>query len=211
MDFVAALSECWWLGHECTPNWDAWGATFALTGVGATIALGIFTYRLGVAARNASMAALEISQESHRTQELDRKREAAFVMHFLHGEFVWTAARIRRFYECLGSEVEVTGDLDKSQREKFTEMVRMLEMRQTQSLMSRLHVLDDPHGAMLARVLGQARLFHKAFEKFADPAYEPDIQFNLDGFRAKGPRLEDDLKTLAKASKVHTPEDQDAN
>ncbi|WP_312705034.1 hypothetical protein [Stenotrophomonas lactitubi] len=34
MDFVDALSECWWLGESCVPRWEAWAA---LGGIAAAI------------------------------------------------------------------------------------------------------------------------------------------------------------------------------
>lgn len=202
MEFWKALSECWWLGDQCVPVWDGWAATIAFVGVLATVGLGIVTYLLGVAAKNASQAALHISEENHRLQEKDRRREEIVILQFLRGEFVWTAARIQRFCETLVNDEGGTDDLDDEQREKLAEMVRLLEMPETQSLMSRFHVLDDANGMLLAKVLGDARALYRAFAKFIDPTFEPKIHLSLRGFQEEAGELSANLKKLAEISRA---------
>lgn len=199
MEFVKALSQCWWLGNQCVPDWTGWATAIACVGVIATVGLGLATYGLGVAAKNASHAALAISEKSDQLQDDDRSREAAVILQFLRAEFVWTASRISAFHKCLDGE-ESTCELDKSQRKKLSEMVRMLEMPETQSLMSRLHVLGDADARLVAAVLGDARLYCRLFDGFTDPDFNPDISSSLTGFTEKAPGIEQNLRKLAASS-----------
>ncbi len=64
MSMLDGVSQCWWLGSRCIPDWDGWSVAVASIGVLATVALGLATYRLGVAAKNATQAALEISEKT---------------------------------------------------------------------------------------------------------------------------------------------------
>ncbi|MBH1830961.1 hypothetical protein I5W42_05720 [Stenotrophomonas maltophilia] len=202
MSMLDGVSQCWWLGSRCIPDWDGWSVAVASIGVLATVALGLATYRLGVAAKNATQAALEISEKNHRLQESDRQREAAVILQFLRGEFIWTAARIERFCETLTNDEVGTDELDEAQREKLAEMVGFLEMPETQSVISRLHVLDDVNGMLLARVLGDARALYRAFAKFVDPGFEPLMHLTLRGFKKDAGRLVADLRELAEASRT---------
>lgn len=199
MEFLMSLSQCWWLGNQCVPDWDGWATATACIGVVATVGLGVATYRLGVAAKNASHAALAISEKSDQLQDDDRSREAAVILQFLRAEFVWTASRIRTFHSCLDGE-ESTSDLDKSQRKKLSDMVRMLEMPETQSLISRLHVLEDADARLVAEVLGDARLYCRLFDGFTDPDFDPEISSSLTGFIEKAPGIEQNLRTLVASS-----------
>jgi len=205
MSMLDGVSQCWWLGKQCVADWDGWGAAVAFLGVVATSVLGFFTYRLGVAAKNASQDALAISEANHKIQESDRQREARVILQFLRGEFIWTAARIERFCETLEAEQIGTDSLDDSQRMKLAEMVRFLEMPETQSLMSRLHVLDDANGMLLARVLGDSRAHYRAFAKFIDPAFDPPVHMYLGGFKADALQLSEDLRRLAGVSIAQRP------
>lgn len=201
MEFLNALSHCWWLGNRCVPVWEGWSVAVASVGVLATVALGVATYRLGVAAKNATQAALDISEQNHRLQESDRRREAAVILQFLRGEFIWTAARVERFRETLTHDHAGTDDLDVTQRMKLAEMVGFLAMPETQSVISRLHVLDDVNGMLLARVLGDARALYRAFAKFVDPDFEPLMHLTLRGFTEDADKLVVDLRRLAEVSR----------
>lgn len=202
MEFLNTLSQCWWLGSLCVPVWEGWSVAVASIGVLATVALGVATYRLGVAAKNATQAALDISEQNHRLQESDRRREATVILQFLRGEFIWTAARIERFCETLTNDETGTDDLDETQRKKLAEMVGFLEMPETQSVISRLHVLDDANGMLLARVLGDARALYRAFAKFIDPEFEPLMHLTLRGFTEDADKLVADLRKLAEVSQT---------
>ncbi|WP_322547763.1 hypothetical protein [Stenotrophomonas geniculata] len=44
MEFVDALSECWWLGESCVPRWEAWAALGGIAAAIGSLAAATATY-----------------------------------------------------------------------------------------------------------------------------------------------------------------------
>lgn len=209
MQWSDGVFRCSPLGiDDCVVWWDAVAAIGSIIGVVATVILGVFTYRLGVAANRASKMALRLSENADAVRARDRQREADVIMQFLRSEFAWTANNIQAFLRLLRPNEVTTWGFSEEQKAALMEMLPSLQMMETQSQLPRLHVLSDEHLKVLAKVLSQCRMFFRFLERFSDPEeFDRGMPAGLEGFIEEGPKIVDHLRWLVReANKLRLSE-----
>lgn len=152
MDFLNALSECWWLGQQCVPSWNAWAGFGALASVATTGILGMFTYRLGKAANRASDLAVELAANEYKRQEQRDSREQVLVLMQIAGEITTNRKKVLEIIEHLsavGSQAYLM--VSREYRADLLANLKKISFPLTADVTDRLHYLDSLVGATLVR------------------------------------------------------------
>ncbi|WP_459048019.1 hypothetical protein [Stenotrophomonas sp. PSU_St99] len=154
MEFLDALSSCWFLGKTCKPEWNAWAVGVAALGIAATVFLGVMTLRLGKAANRATAAALALAQAEAKAREVAESNERQLILASITAEVSLAESKAGRAVEALeawGWE-NFAGDAYK-QRWAF-EGMRVFLFPVCESFKDRLHLLGQPLASRLVRAIG---------------------------------------------------------
>ncbi|MDQ4681406.1 hypothetical protein [Stenotrophomonas maltophilia group sp. RNC7] len=159
----SGMSPCMTPGlGDCVVWWDAFAAVGAIGAVIATVVLGVFTYRLGVAANNASDAALKLAADEEKRQKTREGREKTLVLVQINGEVTDNQKELadihRRLDGPLADELFVTDDIF---RQAMLDRLTKVEFPITNQLVDRLHYLDDPIGPALVRCVAMLRSLNR--------------------------------------------------
>lgn len=153
MEFLDALSNCWWLGKHCVPEWDAWAASAAFAAVVATVILGVVTYRLGKAANRATALAADIALHQVKREEFRSETEELLVLVQVTGEVSINQHKASTLLKHLdgGGLGEVHFVRNEEFRRDIFSQVESLRFPLTEVVTERLHFVDRKIAARLIR------------------------------------------------------------
>ncbi|WP_285315390.1 hypothetical protein [Stenotrophomonas maltophilia] len=163
MDFIDALSPCWFLSASCAPKWDAWSvAVAALAGLvallafGASVFLGVMTLRLGEAANRATAAALTVAEAEATARRTAEQDERLLILIWITHEVSIVDARAKRVLDGLDAGWNKFSS-DGVLRAWTFEGMRQFGFPVCTSFKDRLHLLGQPLAGKLARAMGMGR------------------------------------------------------
>ncbi|MFL0351642.1 hypothetical protein ACEU0E_002754 [Stenotrophomonas lactitubi] len=170
MDFLDALSPCWFLSESCVPKWDAWSVAVAAVAVvvalaafGASVFLGWMTLKLGEAANRATAAALTVAEDEAKARRKTELDERLLILVWITEEVSTAERRAKRAVV----EIERRGWADFRQdtalRKWAFEGMRQFGFPVCNRFQDRLHVLGQPLASKLVRAMGMGR----SLESFA--------------------------------------------
>lgn len=196
MEFLDALSSCWFLGKTCKPEWNAWAVGVAALGIAATVFLGAMTLRLGKAANRATAAALALAEAEAIARAVAESNERQLILASITGEVSLAeskAGRAVKALEAWGWEGFAV-DVDK-QRWAF-EGMRVFLFPVCESFQDRLHLLGQQLGSRLVRAIGFGRTLNSFEFDYVNSAIEDrPLHFNLMIVRLKA--IEQDLGAVS--------------
>jgi hypothetical protein len=147
---------------DCVVWWDAIAAVGAIGAVVATVVLGVFTYRLGVAANNASDAAVKLAADEEKRQKTREGREKTLVLVQINGEVTDNQKEFADIHKLLdGSLADKLFLTDSVFRHAVLDRLKKVDFPITNQLVDRLHYLDDPIGPALVRCVAMLRSLNR--------------------------------------------------
>ncbi len=166
MDFLEALSVCWWLGKECVPKWEAWAAIAGIAAVVTTGILGVVTYRLGKAANRASNLAVALAGRQAKEQEFRGHTERLLVLLQIAGEVISNAGFLQELVQQLSDEAsEAYFVVNAEYRGEVVRDLAQISFPVSAGLMDRLHYLDRGTSSRLVRAIALLRTISESFSK----------------------------------------------
>jgi len=169
MDFLEALSVCWWLGQECVPKWEAWAAVAGIAAVVTTGSLGVLTYRLGKAANRASNLAVALAGRQAKDQEFRGHTERLLVLLQVAAEVITNANYLQEIMQLLSEEgSEAYFVVNAEYRGDVARCLAKVSFPMSTTLMDRLHYLDRGTSSRLVRANALLRTISESFSTLSE-------------------------------------------
>lgn len=198
MEFFDALSNCWWLGKQCVPEWDAWAAGAAFVAVVATVILGVVTFRLGKAANKATALATDIALHQVKAEEFRSETEELLVLVQVTGEVSINQQRVSDLLVHLDGGG--LGDVHFIRSEKFRSeifaQIESLRFPLTEAVTGRLHYLDRKIAARLIRAAALVSIVQDGCRNASPHDTEDDLRHAHGGLVKVLPMVIADLKIV---------------
>lgn len=172
MDFLDALSMCWWLGKECVPKWEAWAAIASIAAVVTTGILGVVTYRLGKAANRASRLAVALAGRQAKEGEFRGHTERLLVLLQVAAEVIANTGFLQELVRQLSEDTsEAYFVVNADYRREVVMDLAQITFPISAGLMDRLHYLDRGTSSRLVRAIALLRTISDSFSKVrVDPS-----------------------------------------
>lgn len=172
MDFLDALSTCWWLGKACLPKWEAWAALASIAAVVTTGILGVVTYRLGKAANRASTLAVALAGRQAQEEDFRGHTERLLVLLQVAAEVISNMTFLQELVRQLSEQTsEGYFVVNRDYRGEVVRDLAQITFPVSMGLMDRLHYLDRGTSSRLVRAIGLLRTIGDSFSKvYVDPS-----------------------------------------
>lgn len=197
MSMVNALSQCWWLGKTCVPEWEAWAVAAGVASVVTTAVLGFVTYRLSRAANRASAAAVEIAGFQANKQAYREESERLLVLVQIIAEVSSNAGLLGHVHGLLSQEnSEAVFVMDKAFQNRVFGRLNKIAFPSLERVRDRLHYLDRRTAACFVRAIGMFELLQSG-DKYRDGTETQDeLRAGIRALRATIPWIIEDLRVV---------------
>ncbi|PZT26654.1 hypothetical protein A7X93_17960 [Stenotrophomonas maltophilia] len=194
---VNALSQCWWLGKSCVPDWDAWAVAAGVAAVVTTAVLGVVTYRLGKAANSASAAAVQIAGFQADKQAYREESERLLVLVQIIAEVSSNAGLLGHLLGLLSQEhSEAVFVTDKAFHNGIFGRLNKLSFPSLERVRDRLHYLDRKTAACYVRAIGMFELLQSGDKHRDGTETQDDLRTGFRALRATIPWVIEDLRVV---------------
>lgn len=194
MSMVNALSQCWWLGTTCVPEWEAWAVAAGGAAVVTTAVLGVVTYRLGKAANRASAAAVEIAGFQAEKQAYREESERLLVLVQIVAEVSSNAGLLGHLLGLLSQEnSEAVFVTDKAFQNRIFGRLNKLSFPSLERVRDRLHYLDRKIAACFVRAIGMFELLQSGDKHRDGTETQDELRAGFRALRGTIPWIIEDL------------------
>ncbi|TGW19223.1 hypothetical protein E4417_10485 [Stenotrophomonas maltophilia] len=197
MSMVNALSQCWWLGKTCAPEWEAWAVAVGGVAVVTTAVLGIVTYRLGKVANRASAAAVKIAGFQADKQAYREESERLLVLVQIIAEVSSNAGLLGHLLGLLSQEnSEAAFITDKDFQNRIFGRLNKLSFPSLERVRDRLHYLDRKTAACFVRAIGMFELLQSGDKHRDGTETQDELRTGFRALRVTIPWIIEDLRVV---------------
>ncbi|GEM_PF-1120632 len=197
MSMLEALSQCWWLGETCVPEWEAWAAAAGIVAVLTTAVLGIVTYRLGKAANRASDVAVRIAGHQAEKQAHREESERLLVLVQITSEVSSVAGLLDHLLGLLRQDnCEAVFVADENVQNRVFGRLNKLSFPSMERVRDRLHYLDRRTAACFVRAVGMFELLQSGDKHRDGTETQDELRAGFRVLRATIPLIIEDLRVV---------------